>query len=705
MSGWVARFAAPSTTPVESTGQKTMIMRKAPRSSFLYRPSRGALAVALLVTPAVAVPAAAQQEQHAHHGHAQHDPTPPARAATDAVAVVERSEHQGRSQRVVQNGVAMELRVGDPGAVGGLVEGTEAMVRLTLSDAATGAPLTGLNPITWIDRRRDDGPTAPEQCRQKISTYAEGTLRARPSVDLNSYHVLAMTTEGTILVIDPIVGFGRTRLLTSVPLGSPTEDWALTEDGRRLLVSMPARDRVAVVDTDNWKVLDRLDVGPSPRRLVVQPVTGRIWALYADGVAAIDPATMQVSARIATGGAPSTLVFSPDGLLGFALTPSTGRITVIDTEGGRQLRELSTGAGVTDVAISPLVAALFVTHQDGTVAVVDGSTLEVAHRIETAPGAKSIAFPDLDEHGHHGHGNVPGRGRFGYVVNPVADQVHVIDALERNVIHTIDVPAGPDQVAFTASFAHLRSARSAQVRMLPLSAPTSDGTGALDLFDAGFAPPGFSTVVRNDDVFAQAPEMPDALYVVNPKEKMIYYFHYMEGMPVPAGGLTTYDYEPTAVRLVGRNMREKEPGQYAATIQVPDHGDYDVVFLLSEPRVVHCFDFTIDMDADRRTVAPDLVMQRVDEQPVLPVGEQTFRFRLVDRSTNSARGGLEDVLLVLVAPDGWSQRAVATPLDDDTYQVTLSPPGPGAYYLVFQVASLELEMGRRSPVILRVRNE
>jgi YVTN family beta-propeller protein len=681
-----------------------MTIRQAPHPSLLLQPSCAVLAVALLVLPALAAPAAAQQG-HAHHGHStQRDSAPPVHTAEPA-PVVERSEHHGRSQRVIQNGVAMELRVGDPGAADGLVEGREAVVRLGLSDAATGAPLTGLNPIVWIDRRRDEGPSAIEQCRQKISTYAEGTLRARPSVDLNSYHVLAMTTEGTILVIDPIVGFGRTRLLTSVPLGSPTEDWALSDDGRRLLVSLPGKNRVAVVDTDSWKVLDRLDVGTSPRRLVVQPASGRIWALYADGVVAIDPATLQVSARVATGGAPSTLVFSPDGLLGFVLTPSTGRVTVIDTEGGRQLRELSTGAGVTDVAISPLVAALFVLHEDGSIAVVDGSSLEVAQRIETAAGARSIAFPTLDEHGHHGHGNVPGRGRFGYVMNPVANQVHVIDAVERQVVHAIDVPAGPDQVGFTASFAHLRSARSAQVRMLPLSAPTSDGTGALDIFDAGFAPPGFSTVARADDVFAQAPEMPDALYVVNPKEKMIYYFHYMEGMPVPAGGLTTYDYEPTAIRLVGRNLREQEPGRYAATLTVPDHGEYDVVFLLSEPRVVHCFDFTIDMDAERRSAAPDLVMQRLIPGTSLPVGEQAFRFRLLDRSTQSTRVGLEDVLLVLAAPDGWSQRAVATPLDDGTYEVILGPPRPGAYYLVFQVASLELEMGRRSPVVLQVRNE
>jgi DNA-binding beta-propeller fold protein YncE len=661
-------------------------------------PSRGAFACALIV--ALAWPGAAGAQHEHHH------PRPAGKGGDSADATVERHQDAGRSQRIVQNGVAIDLFLEHQGSTSvPAVEGRDALLRLRVTDAATGAPLPDLHPIAWIDRQRGEGPTNQEQCLQKIGTYAEGSMRARPAVDLNSYHLLAMTSEGTILVIDPIVGFGRTRLLTSVPLGAPTEDWALTADGRRLLVTLPSRDRVAVVDTDTWKVLDRLEVGAKPGRLLPQPDGSRIWVTLEDGVAALDAAGLQVVRRVPTGGAPTAMAFSPDSRLAFVLTPEAERVTVLDTETGASTRELITGDQPTDLAISPAVAAVFVTHADGSIAVIDGGTLRFTGHIPIAPGARSIRFPPQEDHGHHGHGFAPERGRYGYVVNPAANLVHVLDAVKGEIVHTIEVPTGPDQVGFTASFAHLRSARTAQVRMLPLSDPRSNATGALDIFDAGFAPPGFSTAVRLDDVFAQAPEMPDALYAVNPKEKMIYYFHYMEGMPVPAGGFTTYGYEPVAVRLSGKNLRETDPGTYAATVRLPDHGDYDVILYLAEPRVVHCFGFDIEPDPARQAVSPRLVLEALGEVGALQVGEQDFRFRLVDRTSREPRGGLDDVLLVLAGTGGWSQRVTARPLGDGTYDARLKLDRPGTYYLVFQVESLGLELGGRTPLVLRVRDD
>jgi YVTN family beta-propeller protein len=671
-------------------------MLKQPKS----RPVRPGLAAAWFVLAALlglSLPGAgAAQHEHGHEAGAR-----PAAAAPQTPASVERWDG-GRSQRLVQDGVVVELFLEQGGSTAvPAVEGRSALLRLRLTDEATGSPLTDRHPVTWIDRRRGAGPTELEQCRQKITTYAEGTLRARPAVDLNSYHVLALTTEGTILVIDPIVGFGRTRLLTSVPLG-PAEDWAATPDGLRLLVTQPARDRIAVVDTDTWRVLDRIDAGSAPRRLLVQPDGRGIWVTLANGVAVLDAASLEVAARYPTDSPVTTIAFSPDSRLAFLLMPEAQRVAVIDVPAGTVLRELSTGPEPTDLGISPAAAAVFVTHADGLIGVIDGGSLGFTGYIRTAPGARSIRFPPADVHAHHGHGQAPDRGRFGYVMNPVANTVHVIDALTATVVHTIDVPAGPDQVGFTASFAHLRSARSAQVRMLPLSDPTSNATGALDVFDAGFAPPGFSTVARVDDLLVQAPEMPDALFVANPKERMIYYMHYMEGMPVPAGGLTTYGYEPVAIRLAGRNLRETEPGTYTATVSLPDQGDYDFILLLSEPRVVHCFDFEIEADPARRAAAPQLVMDPLSDTRLAEPGPEPFRFRLLERADRSSRDGIEDVLVVVTRADGWSRRTAARPLDGGGYEVDLGLPGPGSYYLVFQVPSLGLDLSGRAPILLRV---
>jgi YVTN family beta-propeller protein len=641
--------------------------------------------------------------QHEHHRTQPPAVTAPstasaAREQTPTLPVV-------HTQRIVQNGVAVELSLLQAASRPGEAAAAEreAVVRLRISDAASGRALTGQHPLAWIDRQRGGAPTAIEQCRQKIGSYVEGTLRARPAVDLNSYHVLTLTTEGTVLVIDPILGFGRTKLLASVPLGTRAADWAQSVSGHRLFISLPDVGRIAVVDTDSWKVVRQLPVGETPTRLLVQPESERLWVTFAGGLSVIDMTTLEVVGSVQLATTPHALAFAPDGGLAFALSREAGTLSVIDTRTVTRVREVATGPEPSDLAISPVAAAVFVTHAgDGSIAVVDGATLEVGSRIASRPGLRSIRFPIHDEHAGHGHGPAEGHGRFGYVVNPSANEVYVIDALRRTIVHTISVPEGPDQIGFTSSFAYLRSARTAEIRMLPLSDPGSDGDGHLDIFSAGFAPPGFGTAARSEDAIAAAPEMADAVYVVNPKEKMIYYFHYMEGMPMPSGGLSTYGYEPLAVRLVGKNLRETEPGEYAATLQLPEPGEYDVVFVLQEPRVVHCFGLPLEAAPGAPIRPMRLTLTPVAGQGDLRVGENTLRFQLLEAGTGAAAPAAADVAVLVTTPEGWRHRAPARPAADDAYEIVLPIPARGAYYLTFQSPSLGVGPSDRPPLILRV---
>ena len=56
-------------------------------------------------------------------------------------------------------------------------------------------------------------------------------MLSRPEVDLNVYYVLALNEDATISVVDPLFGYGSSKLLTMVFLHSPGEDWALSADG------------------------------------------------------------------------------------------------------------------------------------------------------------------------------------------------------------------------------------------------------------------------------------------------------------------------------------------------------------------------------------------------------------------------------------------------------------------------------------------
>ena len=69
-----------------------------------------------------------------------------------------------------------------------------------------------------------------------VESIVSGSILSRPELDLNTYYVLALNADATISVVDPLFGYGSSKLLTMVFLKSPGEDWALTADGSRLIM-------------------------------------------------------------------------------------------------------------------------------------------------------------------------------------------------------------------------------------------------------------------------------------------------------------------------------------------------------------------------------------------------------------------------------------------------------------------------------------
>ncbi len=132
--------------------------------------------------------------------------------------------------------------------------GNDARVQFKITDTTTNKPVTGLRPAAWLDYRVKKQPIEQKECREKVRAFLQGSLGARPDVDLNSYFILALNKESSISVIDPIITFGTSKLFTLVLLSNPGEDWRLTRDGRKLFVTIPMSNHVAVVDTATWKV-------------------------------------------------------------------------------------------------------------------------------------------------------------------------------------------------------------------------------------------------------------------------------------------------------------------------------------------------------------------------------------------------------------------------------------------------------------------
>jgi hypothetical protein len=163
------------------------------------------------------------------------------------------------SQKFEAGGISVEFLGGRP------LAGEEVDLRFALR-GADGARLNGVRPAAWIDSR-DPKIGGGGACREKIQSFLGGTLRARPQVDLNAYSIITLNVEPSVAVIDPLVGFGGSNLRTAVTLQSPGVDWALSSDQRRLFVSMPLVNRVAVIDTDSWSVVKNIDPAFRPGRL------------------------------------------------------------------------------------------------------------------------------------------------------------------------------------------------------------------------------------------------------------------------------------------------------------------------------------------------------------------------------------------------------------------------------------------------------
>jgi len=602
-------------------------------------------------------------------------------------------------QKVERDGVSVEFMPSSvaPGqnASDSPMEGEDVELRFWIR-GATGERLAGIKPAAWIDARAGalDAASGKADCKAKIQSFISGTLRARPQVDLNSYYILALNTEPVISVIDPILGFGGSRLFTDIRLPSPGYDWVLTSDQRRLFVTMPTINQVAMVDIDTWKVTKTIDVGPKPTHLLLSPDEQTLWVANqnadatATSVTVINLETLEVAASLATGRGPHRLTFAPDGSAVVATNGADGTVTLVDAKSLRVTKDLKTGPSPLAVASSVLAGVVYVGDgSDGSISVIDAGKQSIVSRLKGAPGLNAIRF-------------APG-GRFGFVTVPDADIVQIIDSSSASIVATIDVPKTPDQVTFTETFAYVRSAGADHITMIRLAELGAGKRPVLVDFPGGQLPPSVAKVETAADAVIAAPQSA-AVIVVNPSDKLIY--HYEEGMAAPMGNYQTYGRTPKAALVVDRSLRESGPGVFSIKTQIPAEGMYDVAFFLDSPRVVHCFNLAVRSNPElKKSAAKRVAIQSLVTEPVIRVNEPVqIQFKLTDPVTGKAHENLTDVRIVaFLAPGVWQRREMATASAGGVYTLTATAPEAGIYYVFVECPSLGLRLNEQRPVILQ----
>ena len=580
-------------------------------------------------------------------------------------------------QRIVREGIAVEFAAQPTAEKTGLMEAENAVVRFKVTDTATGNPVTGLNLSAWMSLREGDKALEPTQCREKVQAFMQGSLRARPDVDLNAYYLLALNNEPNISVIDPLLGFGGSKLLTLVLLKSPGEDWALTSDRARLFVSMPAVNQVAVVDTATWKVVANIDTGTRPTRVRLQPDERYLWVgndglaqTEQTGVTVVDAVELKKVADIRTGAGHHELAFSADSRAAFVTNGQDGTLSVVDVSKLVKTKDVKVGAAPVAAEWSPLSRAVYVAGESD-VTVVDGQRHEVVTRIPAAPGLRSVRF-------------APG-GRYGFAVNTEANTVFIFDASTNRPLHAARVGKSPDQVTFTNAFAYVHSAGSEQVDAIRLATVGKE----LDIvhFPGGQSAPEKARAKSSADLIVPAPEG-NAVLVANPADKQIYY--YTEGMAAPMGNFQNYRREPRAVMVVDRSLREETPGVYSAVVKLPKGGTYDVAFLSDSPRILHCFETAAAQNpAVKQARQVALKIEYLTEQRKIAVNQDVkIRFRLTDTATGAPKDDLKDVrVLFFLSPGVWQTRDFARSVGGGVYELNVNPPQPGVYMVFVESAS------------------
>lgn len=579
-------------------------------------------------------------------------------------------------QKIVEQGIAIEFTA-DPLVQNAKIKAAEDVnIQFKVTDTTTGTPVKGLGLSAWISLRPSDKATEPAQCREKIQSYLTGSLRTRPDVDLNSYYVLALNKSADISVIDPLLGFGGSKLLTLVMLKSPGEDWLLTRDGERLFVTLPLIDQVAVVDARSWKVTNYLDAGSKPTRIKVQPDQQYLWVANDGkdgGVTVIDPANLKVVAKIQTGAGQHDIAISSDNQFAFVSNRESGTVSIIDVRKLEKLTDINVGSGPVSMALSELSKALYVANEsEGTVTVIEQQTHQVLARLKTKPGASSIRF-------------APG-GRYGFVLNTKESLVSVFDAASNRMVHEVHVGKSPDQIMFSDTFAFVRSLDSENVEMLRLA--TIGQEVDITEFPGGQAAPRDGSAPVRADSLVLAPEG-NSVIVANPVDRVLYY--YSEGMAAPMGNFQNYRREPLAVMVVDRSLRETKPGIYSTTIKLPASGRYDVAFLNDSPRVSHCFEVSAEANPGlKEKPAVALRIEHQMKEMKLPVGQEfTFRFKLVDTATGNPKPDLKDVrVLTFLSPGVWQHRDIATSVGDGVYELKINVPKTGLYMLFVESSSM-----------------
>jgi YVTN family beta-propeller protein len=228
-----------------------------------------------------------------------------------------------------------------------------------------------------------------------MGTGAE--LRRIPA--LREPHHWALTPDGKSLIIgdsagnqllflDPATGEAQRR----VPCADPYQ-LGFSPNGKFLVVNGIARNQTDVYDATTYTLVKRFPLSSMPSHLAYAPDSSMVYVSLqgTDKLAAIDLTRMQVAWVQPVGKTPAGVMW----LNGRVLVANMGAddVSVVDPVDGHVERRVRTGRGAHQLFLSPDGHTLYVNNRvDGTTVALDPATLDIRRSYTISGGPDDISF-------------------------------------------------------------------------------------------------------------------------------------------------------------------------------------------------------------------------------------------------------------------------------------------------------------------------
>ena len=587
------------------------------------------------------------------------------------------------TQRFEREGVAVDFTLKSNPEKGGrdegLVAGSDAVATFRLTDARTGAPLTGYHPNAWISSRASASGPSEGQCKEKITTLLGGLLSERAEVDLNSYSILTLNHDNTITFINPQLAFNVTKMESIVVLPGSGADWTLSADKNFLYVTIPEQSSVAVIDTTTRKLAGMITIGgeAKPRRIALQPDGRYVWVALDDVplVAVIDTHTNKLAKTVEVGAGIHSVAFTDDSRFAYVTNSAADTVTAIDARTLTKAADIQTGKTPGPVAYSKMGRLVYVAAVNGgVISAIDPATQRVVKTVPSARGVVALRFEQS--------------GRFGFVVNQPQSTVSILDASTNAITGKTPVTKEPDQVTFTDRYAYVRGTGSEKFTLIELKELSKGHLAPVDI-QAGTTPANaFPEDIGVSGMIAPTPEG-NSVMVASTADQSIFY--YTEGLMAPMGTFSNYKRRPHALMLLDRSLSEVEPGVYTSPLKLPRAGVFDVPVLVDQLRMFKCFEVQVAESANPEGghPGPSIIAEAAFKGQSFKAGEQAkLTFTIRDSVTKQPVVGLGDVQVLAFEPPGvWQQRQWAKEVGKGVYETTQVFPRDGIYYVMLRVKS------------------